>query len=95
MSNRADFFVPQETIIYRLIMRNCDFSAAVKKPYFRREMGLGPQIPTKKWAHWVDLSSQALSRKSVIKIFGPEPPPFINMMLLTIVSKGHCSEKSN
>ena len=34
--------------------------------------GLGPETPTKKWAHWVDLISQPLS---VFKIFEPEPPP--------------------
>ena len=33
--------------------------------------GLGPETPTKKWAHWVDLISQPLS---VFKIFEPEPP---------------------
>ena len=35
---------------------------------------LGPQDPTKKLAHWVNLLSQPLTRKLVFKNFGPEPP---------------------
>ena len=35
---------------------------------------LGPQNPTNKWTHWVDLMGQALSRKPVFNIFGPVPP---------------------
>ena len=37
--------------------------------------GLGPQVPTKELADWVDLLGQPLSRKLVFKNFGPEPPP--------------------
>ena len=37
--------------------------------------GLGPKDPTKKLAQWMDLLGQMLSRKPVLKIFGPEPPP--------------------
>ena len=36
--------------------------------------GLGPQDPTKKLAHWVDLLNQPLTRKLVFKNFGPESP---------------------
>ena len=35
--------------------------------------GLGPQDPTKKLAHWVDLLGRPLSRKHLFEIFGPEP----------------------
>ena len=51
------FLVTQETIIYRLVMRNCDFDAFFgKNPIFGGKMGvapkgLGPQVPTKKLAH--------------------------------------------
>ena len=31
----------------------------------------GPQDPTKKLAHWVDLFGQLLSGKNVFEIFGP------------------------
>ena len=40
--------------------------------------GMEPQSPTKKWAHWVDLTGQLLSRKSVFKILGPDPLPLDN-----------------
>ena len=36
--------------------------------------GLGPQDPTKKVAHWVDLLGQLLTLKLVFQDFGPEPP---------------------
>ena len=39
--------------------------------------GLGPQDPTRKLAHWVNLLGQPLTRKLVYKNFGPEPPPLI------------------
>ena len=35
---------------------------------------LAPQNRTKKWAHLVNLLVQRISRKSVFKIFRPEPP---------------------
>ena len=35
--------------------------------------GLGPQDPTKKLAHWVNLLGQPLTRKLVFENFGPEP----------------------
>ena len=39
--------------------------------------GLGPQVPTEKLAHWVDLLDQPLSRRLVFKKFGCEPPPLL------------------
>ena len=35
--------------------------------------GLGPQNPTKNWTRSVDILVQPISRKSVFKIYGPEP----------------------
>ena len=59
-----------------------------KKSFFGRKMGvaatvapngLGPRASTKKLAHQVDLLSQPLSRKLVLKKFGSEPPlPALN-----------------
>ena len=56
----------QKNIIYQsLVMRNNDFDAFQEKSYFLREnglaatiarKGLGPQGPSKKLAHWVDLN---------------------------------------
>ena len=37
--------------------------------------GLGPQVPTKKLALWMDLLGRPLCRKHVFKNFGPETPP--------------------
>ena len=37
--------------------------------------GLGPQDPTKKLAHRVELLGQPLSQKRVFENLGPEPPP--------------------
>ena len=51
------------SIIYRFAMRNYD--AFLKKSNFWRENG--PQVPTKKLAHWVDLFGQPLSRKLVFR----------------------------
>ena len=69
-------------------MRNHDFEAFfVKNPIFGGKMGvaatvapkgLGPQVSTKKLAHWVDLLSHPLSRKLVFKKIGSEPPPLLN-----------------
>ena len=36
--------------------------------------GLGPQDPTKKLAHWVELLGQPLSQKNVFENLGLEPP---------------------
>ena len=36
--------------------------------------GLGPQDPTKKLAHRVELLGQPLSQKKVFENLGPEPP---------------------
>ena len=65
-------------------MNNRDFDAFFGKyPIFGGEMGvaatvapkgLGPQDPTKKLAHWVNLLGQPSTRKLVFKNFGPEPP---------------------
>ena len=75
--------VTQESIIYRLMARNNDFDAFLKNSYFWRENGRGryggakgseaswPQDPTKKLAQWVDILGQPLSRKHVLKYFGP------------------------
>ena len=69
--------VTWETIIYRLMVRNHVFDA-FKKILFWGEMGvaatvapkgLGPQDPTKKLAHWVELLGQPLSRKPVFRNF--------------------------
>ena len=37
--------------------------------------GLGPQDPTKKVAHRVELLGQPLSQKNVFENLGSEPPP--------------------
>ena len=64
-------------------MRNHDFLG--KNYIFDGEMGvtatvapkgLGPQVSTKKLAHWVNLLGQSLSLKLVLKKFGSEPHPF-------------------
>ena len=36
--------------------------------------GLGPQDPTKKFTHRVELLGQPLSQKNVFENLGPEPP---------------------
>ena len=36
--------------------------------------GLGTQDPTKNLARWVNLLGHPLTRKLVLKNFGPEPP---------------------
>ena len=36
--------------------------------------------PTKKWANLVALMVQPISRKSVFKIFRPQPPPLKNKL---------------
>ena len=79
------FLVTQETIIYRLVMRNYDADAFLENHIFGGKMGvattvapkgLGPQVPTRKLAHWVEHLGQPLSLKLVFKKFGYEPPPF-------------------
>ena len=77
----------QETIIYRLVMRNHSFGPYLPFSIFlalrgpkkgrgptRTGMGLGPQNLTKKLAHWVDLLGQLLSRNHDFEIWRPEPP---------------------
>ena len=58
----------QETMIYRLVMRNLSYDAFIFDflGHFLRENGrapnsLWPPNPTKKLAHWVDLLGQPLS----------------------------------
>ena len=74
--------VTQETIFYRLVVRNHNFDAL--KNIFGGKMGmaatvapkgLGLQDPIIKLAQYVDLLGQPLSRKHVFKIVCPEPPP--------------------
>ena len=75
------FMVTQETIIYRLVIKNRDFDAFLKKNHIFggkigvattvASKGLGPRDPTKKLTHWVDLLGQLLSRKPVLINFGP------------------------
>ena len=57
-----------------MVMRNRDFDAFKKNHIFGGIMGvaatvapkgLGPQDPTKKLAHWVDLLGQPLTRKKI------------------------------
>ena len=78
------FLGTQGTIIYRLVVKNHDFDAFLKKSIFSNKMGvaamlaptgLGLQDPTKKLAHQVKLLGQSLSQKNVFQNFGPEPPP--------------------
>ena len=77
----------QDTIIYRLVMRNPNhddyFSVLIFWATFGGKMcvattrapnGLWPPNPTKKLAHWADLLGQPLSRKHVFEIFKGEPP---------------------
>ena len=77
----------QETIIYRLVMRNHSFGPYLPFSIFlalrgpkkgrgptRTGMGLGPQNLTIKLAHWVDLLGQLLSRNHDFEIWRPEPP---------------------
>ena len=40
--------------------------------------GLGPQDPTKKLAHWVDLLGQPLTRNLFSKISGLNPPLIVH-----------------
>ena len=74
--------VTQETIFDRLVMRNHDFDAFLKKNILGGKMGpaatlapegLGPQDQTKKlatgWKFWVNRYL-----KSILKNLGPEPP---------------------
>ena len=71
----------QETIIYRLVMRNLILSNDAYFPFlifwatFGGKMGvanmcapngLGPPNPTKKLAHWMDLLGRLLSRNHVL-----------------------------
>ena len=78
----------QETIIYRLVMRNHSFGPYLPFSIFwalrgpkkgrgptRTGMGLGPQNLTIKLAHWVDLLGQLLFRNHDFEIWRPEPPP--------------------
>ena len=70
-------------------MKNRDLSA-LKNPIFGGRMGvattlapkgLGPQNPTKNLAHWVDLMGRPISRKSVVRIFVPNPTPLLKTLL--------------
>ena len=74
----------KETIIYRLVMGNHDLEAFLKNSIFGGKMdvaatlapkGLGPQDPTQKLAHRVELLGKPLSQKNVFENLGPEPPP--------------------
>ena len=88
MANQAEIFLgTQETIIYRFVMRNHDLYTPLKKNQFLAEKmdvaatlapkGPGPQEPTKKLAHRVELLGLPLSQKKVFENLGPEPgtPP--------------------
>ena len=74
------FMGTQETIIYRLAMRNHDLDVFLKYIFGGKRgvaatlvpKGLGPHVPAKKLAHWADLLSQSLSHKNVFKKLGPE-----------------------
>ena len=85
----------QETIIYRLVMRNLSyatyFSVLIFWATFGGKMGvdttcapngLGPSNPTKKLAHWMDLLGQPLFRNHVFEIFRGEPPHPLKLSLL-------------
>ena len=78
----------QETIIYRLVMSNIGFGPYLPFSIFRAlsgpkkgrgptraPMGLGPQNPSKKLTHMVDLLGHLLSQNRVSEIWRPEPPP--------------------
>ena len=75
--NRTEFFMgTQETIIYRLVLRNYDFDAFLKKSIFGGKMdvaatlapmGLGPQDPIRKVTHRAELLGQPLSQKYFLK----------------------------
>ena len=68
----------QETIIYRLVMSNGAYFSFLN---FWREMGV---------AHWVDLSSQSLSRNHVFDIFrGDLPPPLRKYAMFMTFDFGH------
>ena len=80
----------QETIIYRLVMRNPSYDANFSFLIFflcatfggKMDVaatrapynGLRPQNPTKMLTHRVDLLGQPLSRKHVFEIFRGKPP---------------------
>ena len=53
-----------------------DYYLSTGDAFLEKIIFLGPQVPTKKLAHWVDLLGQPLSLKLVFKKFGYEPPPF-------------------
>ena len=74
------FMKTQDTIIYRLIMRNHSFGPYLPfqffGPYVGPKMGQVSENPTKKLTHWVDLLGTPLSRNHVSDFFGgPTPPP--------------------
>ena len=81
----------KETIIYRLVMGNHDLEVFLKKINFWREngvaatlapKGLGPQDPTKKLAHRVEILGQPSSQKNVFENIGP--PLKINKILTLV-----------
>ena len=76
------FMGVQDTIIYRLVMRNLSYNAYFSVLIFwatfggkmgvattRAPNGLGPPHPTKKLDHWMELLGQPLSRNHVFAIF--------------------------
>ena len=68
----------QETIIYRLVVRNPSNGATLGGKMgvatTGAPNGLGSRNPAKKLAQWVDLLGQLLSRNHVLKIFKSDPP---------------------
>ena len=75
----------QETIIYRLVMRNPSFGPYLQFWIFwaldwpkngrgpkHAHMGLGSQNPTNNLTHWVDLLGQLLTRIRVSEIWMPD-----------------------
>ena len=87
---RLKFFMgTQETISYRLVMRNHSFGPYLPFSIFwalrSSKMGVAPlpicmgrgfQNPTKKLTHWLDLLGTPLSRNLVSDFFGgPTPAP--------------------
>ena len=67
--------VTQETIIYRLVIRNHDFYAFLKKYIFLAgKWAWPPRWRQMDGAHRVELLGQPLSRKPVFENFRPEHP---------------------
>ena len=76
----------QETIIYRLVMRNLSYAYFSFLSFWtslagkwelatpRAPNGLGLPVLTKKLSHWVDLVGFPLSRNHVLEMFRGEIP---------------------